>query len=242
MDESTARRLVAINRTFYQRFYAAFDETRTRAWPGWRRVLDTVCQPSPQKWEVLDLGCGNGRWAGFLLEQALAPLSYEGWDDCRPLLARAEARFIEQPDVRFRRVDLLAPPWPEAAVDLVGAFGLLHHVPSFERRRETLCAALACLRPGGYLAICFWQFAPRGQPRVATAPWSAIGMDADRLDPGDHLVRWRRGGDGLRYCHHTEPDEVDRLVESLPAIEVDRFASDGADRDLNLYVVLTPAT
>ncbi|MEM7675444.1 MAG: class I SAM-dependent methyltransferase, partial [Myxococcota bacterium] len=88
MNELTAERLVAINQTFYRRFAAAFDETRTGAWPGWHRLLQTE---RPRR--VLDLGCGNGRFARFLSKRPAADrIAYEGWDDNPDLLARAQAR------------------------------------------------------------------------------------------------------------------------------------------------------
>lgn len=224
---------MAINRTFYARFHAAFDETRTRPWPGWRRV---AARTSPRT--VLDLGCGNGRWADFLAANAPSAETYEGWDDCPPLLERAGALFRAGLDARFVIVDLLGNEWPARSADLVGAFGVVHHVPSFEARRAFLTRAFARVAPGGHLAVCFWRFAPDGQPRVATAPWSEVGIEPAAVEPGDHLVRWRRGGAGLRYCHHSDDDEIDRLLEPLDGELVDRFDADGAARDMNRYLVI----
>ena len=186
---------------------------------------------------MLDLGCGNGRFARFLAGIG-ADVEYEGWDDNDALLARARAK---DGTGTYRRVDLLQPVWPPAAADLVTAFGVLHHVPSFEGRQRFLRQALGCVAAGGRLAVTFWQFAPDGGPRVATAPWSTASIDPDAVDPGDFLVRWKRGGQGLRYCHHAGPDEVDRLLDGLGGEVHDRFFSDGASGDLNLYVVIKPS-
>ena len=233
MDESTTARLVAINRTFYARFHGAFDETRTRPWPGWRRV---AARTSPRT--VLDLGCGNGRWADFLAVSSPSATAYEGWDDCEPLLDRAQARTRTGLVAHFQRVDLLGLQWPVRSADLVGAFGILHHVPSVEARGAFLTRALHRVAPGGHLAVCFWRFAPHGQPRVATAPWQEAGIAPEAVEPGDHLVRWRRGGEGLRYCHHTDDDEIDRLLAPLGGEVVDRFDDDGEARDMNRYLIL----
>ena len=237
MDEATAATLVAINRRFYQTFFAAFDETRTAAWPGWSRVLASAEGLETRR--VLDLGCGNGRFAAFIGRQGQS-LDYEGWDDNAELLRRAEQRLSPNTkmSVRFRRVDLIESAWPAARADLVTAFGVLHHVPTLAGRQRFLSQAWDRVSPEGLLAVCFWQFAPEYQPRVATAPWSEAGLEPSSVDPGDYLVRWRRGGEGLRYCHHAGPDEVDALTEGLEARTVKRFVSDGSTGDLNLYVLL----
>ncbi|MEL7238358.1 MAG: class I SAM-dependent methyltransferase, partial [Planctomycetota bacterium] len=127
-----------------------------------------------------------------------------------------------------------------ASADLVVLFGVMHHVPTFERRRALLQRALARVAGGGRLVVCFWQFAPEGEPRVAVAPWAEAGIEPSDVDPGDFLVRWRRGGQGLRYCHHCSPADIDALVAQLDADTVDHFKSDGASADLNMYVTLRP--
>ena len=273
MDEKTTERLVAINRTFYERFFSAFDETRTAPWPGWYRVLDHVqpkttsgpptveaaggeapsnephrdaigpMAPGHRSGRVLDLGCGNGRFARFLAAHSGSSWTYEGWDNNDGLLEKARKHTAPLASAaHFQRVDLLGNDWPPTQADLVVAFGLLHHVPGHEGRRRLLRRAVACLAPGGMLAVSFWQFAPDGEPRVATAPWSEGGIDPVVVEPGDYLVRWRRGGDGLRYCHHTPAREVDALLETGTSklTEIDRFNSDGASGDMNLYTVLRP--
>ena len=240
MNDATAERLVGINRTFYARFFAAFDETRARPWPGWRRLLDMT---TPQR--VVDLACGNGRFADYLAQQIAvgdAPIDYEGWDDNTGLLKRAQGR--PRPETiraRFRAVDLLAGPWPTAEADLIVAFGIMHHIPGFERRAQWLARAWAMVADRGHLAVTFWRFAPESEPRVAIAPWRSVAIDPDDVDAGDYLVRWRRGGDGLRYCHHADPDEIERLVSPLGGTRVADYASDGASGDMNAYVVIQKA-
>src|SRR4051812_30515699 len=95
MDTETINRLNAINRAFYTTVADDFDQTRGAAWPGRQRLLPYL----PLPLSVLDVGCGNGRFALFLHDNlaagqprhnADAPLlSYHGLDSNPALLAHA---------------------------------------------------------------------------------------------------------------------------------------------------------
>ena len=62
MDTETINRLNAINHAFYATVADDFDQTRGTAWPGWKRLLPYLTTPL----SVLDVGCGNARFALFL--------------------------------------------------------------------------------------------------------------------------------------------------------------------------------
>ena len=59
MDSNTARRLLDLNRQFYQTFGDEFSSTRRRIQPGVRRILKGLQGNE----NILDLGCGNGELA-----------------------------------------------------------------------------------------------------------------------------------------------------------------------------------
>jgi len=62
MDTETVNRLNTINHAFYATVADDFDQTRGTAWPGWQRLLPHLKKPL----SVLDVGCGNARFALFL--------------------------------------------------------------------------------------------------------------------------------------------------------------------------------
>ena len=72
MNIETINRLNAINHAFYATVADDFDQTRGTAWPGWQRLLPHL----PMPLSVLDVGCGNGRFALFLHEN-LVPARQE---------------------------------------------------------------------------------------------------------------------------------------------------------------------
>jgi hypothetical protein len=136
----------------------------------------------------------------------------------------------------------LAPGRPRVALAVL--LGVLHHIPG-EAVRRRLLAGLACrLEPGGLLAVSIWRYGEDPRFRRRMLPWErhgeALGIDLDRLEPGDHLLAWGAEPGRFRYCHHVDEAEQEALARHLaerglePAVT---FDADGRDGDLNRYVV-----
>lgn len=104
---------------------------------------------------VVDLGCGEGRFARMLAARGAAHVL--GVDLCRPLLAEAE-RLRTTDRERYLHADLqrLAGV-PDAAFDLAVSYLSLIDVPDLE---GAVAAAHRVLRPGGRLVACI--LAPMG--------------------------------------------------------------------------------
>ena len=240
MNDETTRALNALNQTFYRDSAELFAETRRAPWPGWRELLPLLRRvPRPS---VLDVGCGNGRFASFLAAELGATFLYCGIDASAPLLALAAQAVAGIRGARLVQTDVVLDPSlsavPDERFDWVVAFGLLHHVPG-EARRRALTAALAeRVAPGGFLALAFWDFArePRFAKKAATElPPELVGQ----LEPGDALLRWGpEGSSSLRFCHHSDAAEEARLLADLPLQTVRSFESDGRSGRLNRYRVL----
>jgi SAM-dependent methyltransferase len=252
VDLETARALADINRAFYRDAAHEFSATRQEAWPGWSRVLEFL-RPGDAPLAVLDVGCGNGRLAAFLDGALAAPFRYVGVDASGPLLDRARAQPLRRARARWVQADWLEQP-PEQALrpgpfDLVALFGVLHHVPGFERRRALLAASSQRLAPGGLLALTCWQFESEPRLRRRALSWHDYNADAarpvapDQLEPGDFLLRWGPPErQRLRYCHFADADEAERWTRDLPLRPVACFESDGREGRLNRYLLLRART
>ena len=117
MGIDVARRMNALNARFYRENAASFSQTRRSGWPGWERCLaefergdgvtadshsavrDTACH-------VLDLACGNLRFARFLADAGLKSVFYLGMDDCPELAEGASPP--DAWDVSLRRLDIVS--------------------------------------------------------------------------------------------------------------------------------------
>lgn len=184
MNRETVRALCQLNTEFYERNAASFSQTRTAPWEGWRRCMaacgfddsdgaalgqsmDTQIADS-----VLDIACGNLRFEMFLANAyPHIDWSFFAVDNCEPLVASGQEDIAKK--VHFTCEDIVSNlleglPAAEPAnipalaaatpFDLVVSFGFLHHIPSFDLRRQFLLEALSQVKPGGYLVVSFWQF------------------------------------------------------------------------------------
>jgi SAM-dependent methyltransferase len=234
MNPQTIRRLNRINADFYAAIAADFDETRGTPWPGWDGILPFCGDVH----SLMDAGCGNGRFGLFMAEKLDRPLRYHGVDFSPALLEHARAALETEPrlSVRLTDRDMIEDGFVPGAYDLVGAFGLMHHIPGREYRRMFMRQLAGLLAPGGVLAVAFWRFLDSDKLRARLQPWPD-GLDAE-VEANDYLLDWRRGAHAVRYCHYHDDAEIDALVTATGLRELARYRADGQDNMLNTYVIL----
>jgi tRNA (uracil-5-)-methyltransferase TRM9 len=240
MDSSTAGRLIALNRDFYNRFGHSFSATRKRLQPGVRRLLERLRGDE----SILDLGCGNGELARELAKRGHRG-PYLGVDFSPPLLQEAEfssenfsARFVEADITRLSGIyDKLAvrDNW-----SVITAFAVLHHIPSSEIRLSILRIVHQLLKEDGLFFHSHWQFLNSEKLKARIQPWEYAAIPPAAVDAGDYLLDWRDGGKGLRYVHHFDEKELDELAKASRFRVADTFYSDGEGGRLGLYQLWRP--
>jgi len=237
MDAVTAARLVGINQDFYTRFGGSFSATRQRIQPGVRRLLGMLQGDE----SILDLGCGNGELARELSRRGHRG-PYLGVDFSVPLLRDAETQ-PEDFSARFMQVDITQLSAFSSQLSagggwaLITAFAVLHHIPSTEMRLDLLRTVHGLLKVDGKFIHSNWQFLNSEKLRGRIQDWSKAGLSSADVDPGDYLLDWRSGGEGLRYIHHFSEAELSALAGAARFIIRDTFYSDGEGGNLGLYQI-----
>lgn len=235
MNSAVAMRLIELNHEFYTRFGDSFSATRQRIQPGVRRVLETLNGDE----DILDLGCGNGWFARELAERGHHG-SYLGVDFSLPLLRYAESLPKTFP-ATFKEMDLtqLSSFSNQLMVNgkrsLITAFAVLHHVPSRGLRLNILQTIHHLLKSDGLFVHSNWQFLNSEKLKSRIQDWSKVRLLSDDVDPNDYLLDWRSGGNGLRYVHHFDENELQELAGAAGFYITDTFYSDGEGGRLGIY-------
>ncbi|NIM94258.1 MAG: methyltransferase domain-containing protein [Anaerolineales bacterium] len=205
-----------------------------RIQPGVSKVIREV----PLDYAILDLGCGNGSLAQKLSELGhIGP--YTGLDSSEELLNVARKR-CTHPNATFVRKDLANTLWTSglwAPYDRIFAFAVLHHIPGEALRWKILRDIHSLIELDGLIVLSVWNFLASSKLRSRIVPWDVSGIDESKLDPGDYLLDWRRGGTGLRYVHAFEEIELVVLAEKTGFEVVETYYSDGEGGQLGLYHV-----
>ena len=246
MREETAEALRAVNRRFYRERAAEFSRTRERPWSGWGEILARAGALLPGHPRVLDVGCGNGRFARFLEKRLERAFEYCGVDESPLALAEARKRLADRGRMVFVEGDFLRAPLLEGGFDLIALFGVLHHVPGRSNRIDLLTRLSALLAPGGLLAFSVWRFDRWERFQRKIVAWdqllsrTGIEIDLSDLEPGDRILTWGGTPSAFRFCHQMSDEEEGDLAARLPLELVARFDA-GAEPN-RYYVFRYPQT
>ena len=237
-----AKTLDAVNQRFYEHHSRGFHQTRQAPWPAWSTLFPN--QPISQSINVLDVGCGNGRFAAFLAQsEYLAPKirRYDGLDRSPRLLQLAKE--LSLPFIAHWRLW----NWFEASTvklppsDEIVAFGVLHHIFAYECRLHFLLRLASALTPGGRLTVSAWNFGAHGKYRTKYLDTNEvcehIGILPSDLEKNDYFLGFGNGEGLPRYCHWADHDEMEALSQDLqarlPNVRFEPYANEPSD--MNQY-------
>jgi tRNA (uracil-5-)-methyltransferase TRM9 len=222
VEPDVRAQLQELTADFY-RFHAhSFDESRKGAWNSWGAILNEI---RPFK-SILDLGCGNGRFAAFL-DEHVEDFDYTGIDAEPAFIDAARARY---PSHTFTEAQL--DNEIDGSYDAIVSFGVFHHVPGFNERVALLQRLAKALRNGGHIAVSLWQ------PLLLDNFDKKVALrTVDGVEHNDYLLGWNGDFDHVRYCHHFDEPEITDLIESSDLCLVRQFQGTNNDRT-NHYIVL----
>ncbi|HOQ05668.1 MAG TPA: class I SAM-dependent methyltransferase [Anaerohalosphaeraceae bacterium] len=141
---------------------------------------------------ILDVGCGNGRFLGYLIERG-----YEGYGVELP--GPATQRAGEVPGIHLKIGSLEEGDFPKGFFDAVCLWHVFEHLP---QPRKTLQTINSVLKPGGFLFLSMPNI-HSWQARLFKGRWL-------HLDPPRHLVFFSPEGlvrvfseQGFQLCRKT---------------------------------------
>ena len=244
MKAATVLQLNELNRQFYAQTATHFSETRAYAWPGWEILLPTFRDVlKEQSAAILDIGCGNGRFAEFLDEHIQdLQFSYLGIDSSKELLTIAVQKKILQQSM-FQQEDLIQKlvcnePFFERPTQfsLITVFGVLHHIPSLQLRKALLTELKKYLAPNGLLIFTAWQFDKLSNLFDRRISAQSAQFAVDDLEPNDYFLTWENDPKRIRYCHLIAETEANEIITATGLKIENSFESDGRFQQNTYYV------
>jgi len=232
MKENVVDQLRSLNREFYSRFADSFADSRSHFPDGFDKLVNYLPE---HPIDVLDVGCGEGRFGRFIFENHQLK-HYTGVDFSEEMIAVASASLSGSYVIRdLNHVNCLEGL---KLFDVVACLATLQHIPGRDRRIRLLAEMGNHLEPEGQIFLSNWQFLSSQRQMKKVIDWSNVGLKLKDVENNDYLMTWQRGGYGVRYVSWIGPEEVVDLAVKADLQVFDQFRSDGREGNLNLYSVL----
>lgn len=150
--------------------------TRSQAWEGWQQLVPFFHHYD--SFHVIDLGCGNARFADFLSQKVTSNWKYTGIDYSKELLAEANKLVSrvssDKISCKLLKIDLtdskllartLKSDFPQNSDTplVITLFGVLHHLTK-PQRVELLSTLQAFISDKDLIIASYWQ--PLLSPRI----------------------------------------------------------------------------
>jgi ubiquinone/menaquinone biosynthesis C-methylase UbiE len=138
--------------------------------------------------QILDAGCGNGRYTRFLLREADADAMITGFDYSQQMLLRARERLHTDRATQVA-ADLTRLPYADAGFDAIVCGWVLEHLPD---PRPGLQELARVLRPGGKLLLLATEDTWTGA--VCSRLWHCRTYNRSELQrvAGEQGLTWQR--------------------------------------------------
>lgn len=223
MKREVAEKKAKETRDSYDQMAKEFSDSRAHFW----EELAFLAEHIERDDHVLDIGCGNGRFAPLV---AARHAHYDGVDYSTELIKVAKQKF---PQGIFTAGDATALPFPDNSFDIAFSFAVIHHIPGNEGQKKFVREALRVLHPGGKLIITSWDL--WSKKYLGRLLKSAIGsmLQLNALDLRDVMLTFGQKKQP-RYVHAFTMAELRELLESngLEVLGVDTVSRGSGERNI----------
>ena len=248
MTNDTESKLIKLNKEFYDKIGKHWNNKPDYFWAGWDKLLPYIKSKieSCESVSILDLGCGNGRFAAYLNTYFPdAKISYTGTDYAFD--DKIKVSYGDNIKVKFVSQDLLQETWlfQENTFDIIVAFGLIHHIPGIRLTNVFLDNIQKYLDKNGLCVITTWQYMrlERLQKRIMTGIekqeiQSKMAISESEFRPGDNFLDWVKGNSGVRFSHYFTELEMVNLLADHNLKSVETYLADDREQNRNQYFVI----
>lgn len=224
MNKEYANYLLNKTKNDYNLIADDFSRTRAVAWQE-TSFLFSGLKPGEN---VLDLGCGNGRFY-----ELLKNTNYTGVDNSEKLIKIAKQKY---PKAKFQIGDALNLNFPNNYFGKIYSIAVLHHIPSKELRCQFLKEAKRILKKDGKLILTVWK-STNSSLLIKYTILKIIGKT--KLDFKDTLEPWSDKTD--RYYHWFSKNELASLVKQAGfKIEKIGVIKNEKGNRQNIYIIAKP--
>ncbi|MAG11551.1 MAG: hypothetical protein CMI52_01955 [Parcubacteria group bacterium] len=201
ISNKEAVKIIEETKVGYDNITGHFKETRTKFWAD----ADMFAQYIPHSGQVLDLGCGSGRFAPYVLAKKA---DYIGIDQSETIIEAAKNQY-SMDGAKFITANLLEIPCKDNYFDAVFSLATLHHIPSKKFQQKALDEIFRVLKPGGTAIITTWNL-------HANYYKKRLKLSQEDLQKQDLIIPWYASDGTLlmnRYVHVFLKDELGELVK-----------------------------
>lgn len=195
------------------------------------------------EYHVLDLACGNLRFENYLADKllkdgqtaqasAIHKIFCLASDICMSLSQEfAWCKQHNKLEIVQHECDIQATllngkelsavlPHTQDGFQLMVSFGFMHHLASHALRLKFLESCADMLDTDGILCVSCWSFMHEESlhKKAQAATEHALKLYPqllEELEEGDYFLGWSQSHEQLRYCHHFNAEEIDRLSTEL---------------------------
>jgi tRNA (uracil-5-)-methyltransferase TRM9 len=155
---------------------------------------------------VLDVGCGNGR---FYQSFASNDVVYTGIDNSNSLIEIAKRTY---PEANFVLGSALNMPFLNEAFDAVYSIAVLHHMPSPDLRKEFISEIRRVAKKKAYIILTVWDLKEKVKKESNKKGMAEVfNLFLQRFDKKDFFIPWY--GAKNCYFHSFTMEDFRKLVE-----------------------------
>jgi tRNA (uracil-5-)-methyltransferase TRM9 len=223
MRQKKAKKILEHTKKTYDTIAKEFDITRSKE----TTEFNVFAQNVKPNGVIADIGCGNGRLVRFLQEISdkwqTPKYKYIGIDNNDQLLEQAKKHF---PKENFAHGDMLNIPIDNGTIDTIFCIRAFHHMPSKEKRLQSLSEMHRVLKNNGTIIITVWNLWQKKYLQYILRAILRFIYTLGGYAPNDTFIPW--GKKAKRYYHAFTPLELTKIVDKAGfEIEETFFIKDG---------------